>query len=196
MRHLLLDFGGVVIKTPFEMLHRVGSPPWFGPFDPAADDVWRRMQDGELSERDYWRLRASELYRDTNEPTRQLMATVFAPPGDQVVRPETLALVRRIGGAAVLTNDLAAFHDDIWLADMGLAGVFDPLVDLSHVGYLKPSPQSFSHALKSMGVTADEVVFVDDQPHNVAGAEAFGMAAVWFDVTDPAASIDRVTAVL
>ena len=34
MRRLLLDFGGVVIKTPFENRHRVGSPNWFGPFDP------------------------------------------------------------------------------------------------------------------------------------------------------------------
>ena len=37
---------------------------------------------------------------------------------------------------------------------------------------------------------------VDDQPGNVAGAEAVGMTAVWFDVTRPADSFTAVLATL
>lgn len=192
MRRLLLDFGGVVIKTPFELRHRVGSPPWYGPFDPDADPLWQRMQKGEISEREYWHTRATELFPEADDPSREMMSRLFAPPGDEVVRPETRSLVDDIGEVGVLTNDLAAFHDDDWLASIGLEGRFEPLIDLSYVGYLKPQPEAFAHAIKELASPPEEVLFVDDQPHNVAGAEAFGLAAVWFDVTDPAGSVARI----
>lgn len=192
MVRLLLDFGGVVIKTPFELLHRVGSPAWQGPFSPDADPLWRRMQDGEISERDYWYSRAIELFPSSDEPSREMMSKLFAPPGDEVVRPETRGLIDDIGDVGVLTNDLAAFHDDDWLASIGLEGRFQPLIDLSYVGYLKPQPEAFAHAIKELASPPEEVLFVDDQPHNVAGAEAFGLAAIWFDVTDPAGSVARI----
>ena len=192
MRRLLLDFGGVVIRTPFEVLHRVGSPPWTGPFDPASDPMWRDLQAGRLSEREYWRRRAAELYPEADDPSRELMGAVFAPPPEEVVRLETRRLVSELGGAAVLTNDLAHFHDDDWLAAMGLTDVFHPLIDLSHVGYLKPRPEAFAHALTVMEADPAEVVFVDDQPYNIEGARRHGLEAVWFDVTDPVGSVERV----
>ncbi|MGD9957681.1 MAG: HAD family phosphatase, partial [Candidatus Nanopelagicales bacterium] len=52
MTALVLDFGGPVLRTPFELLRggeaRVGlsegSLAWTGPFDPDADADWRLMQ--------------------------------------------------------------------------------------------------------------------------------------------------------
>lgn len=196
MRRLLLDFGGVVIRTPFEMLHRVGSPQWSGPFDHDADPLWRRMQEGTISERDYWHTRATELCPDSEDPSREMMTRLFAPPRGEVVRSETRLLVAEVGDVAVLTNDLAAFHDEDWLVSMGLDGLFDPIIDLSYVGYLKPRPEAFAHALKELGSAPESILFVDDQPHNVAGAQVFGLAAVWFDVTDPAGSVTRIRAAL
>lgn len=196
MRRLLLDFGGVVIKTPFEMLHRVGSPAWSGPFDSDADPLWRRMQEGTITERDYWHIRATELFSDSEDPSREMMSRLFAPPGEEVVRPHTRQLVADVGDVAVLTNDLAAFHDEDWLRSIGLTGLFDPLIDLSYVGYLKPRPEAFAHAVKELGSTPESILFVDDQPQNVAGAEAFGLRAIWFDVTDPAGSVTRIRSAL
>jgi len=43
-----------------------------------------------------------------------------------------------------------------------------------------------------MGLDPAGIVFVDDDPANVAGAVAAGMAGVHFDVTDPAGSFTRV----
>lgn len=66
---LVQDFGGVISKTLFET-HDLsetapGLPPatlsWKGPFDPASDELWQRMQAGEISERDYWFQRAEEV---------------------------------------------------------------------------------------------------------------------------------------
>lgn len=191
MRRLLLDFGGVVIRTPFEMLHRVGDPAWNGPFDPESDPLWSRSQAGEMSERAYWHQRSSEIFGEAEDPVRELMHRLFAPPAEEVVRPETTRLIELVEEAAVLTNDLSRFHSDGWLGDMGLNGVFDPLIDLSYLGFLKPDQQAFSHAVEVLGVAPEEIVFVDDQPQNIVGAELAGFVGVWFDVTDPAGSVTR-----
>jgi putative hydrolase of the HAD superfamily len=69
MKGLIFDFGGVISKTMFEThaLTEValGLPPdtlqWRGPFDPANDLLWQRMQTDEISERDYWLARSKEV---------------------------------------------------------------------------------------------------------------------------------------
>lgn len=196
MRRLLLDFGGVIIKTPFELLHRVGSRPWTGPFDPGSDPMWVDLQADVISEREYWHRRATEVFPDSDDPSRDLMAIVYGPPADEVVRPEVAGLLDEVDRPAVLTNDLTRFHSGQWLADMGFDRRFDPIIDLSFLGSLKPEPEAYAHALKELGAEPAEVVFVDDQPRNAAGADACGLVGVWFDVTDPAGSVDRVRAVL
>ncbi|MDH4118270.1 MAG: HAD-IA family hydrolase [Acidimicrobiia bacterium] len=191
MRRLLLDFGGVVIKTPFELLHRIGSPGWTGPFDPTGDDLWREMQTGGITERHYWHTRASQAFPEDEDPVTVLMDRLFAPPSDEVVRPQIRTLIDETA-PAVLTNDLARFHPPEWLERMELAGSFEPLIDLSFTGFLKPSEDAYRHALEVLGSPADEVVFVDDQPLNITGATRFGLRTVWFDVTDPGGSVSRI----
>lgn len=47
------------------------------------------------------------------------------------------------------------------------------------VGYLKPDPSIFQHALEALDTTAEETVFVGDNPvADIAGAQAAGMRAV------------------
>ena len=63
---LMLDFGGVILKTPFE-LHRIvenkinipeGTLNWYGPFDAKSDRLWQKMQADKITEQDYWRERS------------------------------------------------------------------------------------------------------------------------------------------
>jgi HAD superfamily hydrolase (TIGR01509 family) len=79
---------------------------------------------------------------------------------------------------------------------MDAHNLFDPLIDLSHTGFLKPAPEAFARALEILDELPSRVVFVDDQPHNVAGAREMGLVGVWFDVTDPAGSVRRVEAAI
>lgn len=188
---LLLDFGGVVIKTPFELLDGVGSPPWFGPFDPESDELWQRMQSGSITERQYWELRSRELFDDA-DPVATLMRTVFDRPEYEVVRPEIVHLLDHVARPAALTNDLARFHDAEWIARMPIVGRFEPLIDLSFEGVLKPAPEAFLLACERLRLDPEDVLFVDDQPGNVAGARSVGMKTVWFDVTDPGSSTREI----
>ena len=210
MTALVLDFGGPVLKTPFELLRggeqRVGLAPgtlaWSGPFDPESDDLWRSMQAGEITERRYWQLRVDEFAAVTGrEATFQgLMEVLFDADEDDLLRPLARPLVQDAKAAghavAVCTNDMAAFHDAAWIAHMTILEQMDVIVDGSIEHVLKPDPRIFSLLTDRLGVEATDCVFVDDQPGNVDGARAVGMSALWFDVTDPERSYSQVRAAL
>jgi putative hydrolase of the HAD superfamily len=205
MKAVVLDFGGPVLVTPFERLPAlerslgvpVGTFGWRGPFDPAADPLWRAMQAGELSERAYWASRAAEVAAVTGTGgVPAMMARLFDGPEEELVRPQARALVAEARAAgletAVLTNDLYDFHDQAWIDRMRVLAEVGCVVDTSRHGTRKPEPAAYRLVLDRLGVAADQAVFVDDQPANAAGAEDAGMTAVWFDVTRPEHSYDEV----
>lgn len=193
---VLFDFGGVVIKTPFELL----DTEWRGPFDPERDPLWQAAVSEEITEREYWHRRASELHPDAEDPTFAFMRQLYDTDEERIVRPEIVALLdeldRRGIRTAGLTNDLAAFHPPEWIERMTVIRRFDPLVDLSHAGFLKPAPTAFEYALKQLDVPPEKVLFFDDQPQNVEGAEEFGIAAVRCNPTDVNGSISRLWAAM
>ena len=205
MKAVVLDFGGPVLVTPFErvaaMERSLGVPAgtfsWRGPFDPAADPLWRAMQAGELGERDYWAARAAEVAAVSGtDGVPAMMARLFDGPEAELVRPQARDLVaaaRRRGlETAVLTNDLYDFHDQAWIDGIRVLAEVGCVVDASRHGTRKPEPAAYRLVLDRLGVAPDQAVFVDDQPANAAGAAAAGMAAVWFDVTRPDDSYRKV----
>jgi putative hydrolase of the HAD superfamily len=192
---VLFDFGGVVLRTPFELFP--DEVTFRGPFDPANDDLWRESIDGRISERDYWHRRAAEFHPEAEDPTYTLMRQLYETDEHRLVRPELLSLLDELQAAglrtAVLTNDLHAFHGDAWVERITVLRRFEVVIDLSHIGFLKPAPEAYEHALKVLELPAGEVLFVDDQPLNVEGAHALGIPALRFDPTDVRGSVAAVT---
>ena len=202
-RHALFDFGGPLLLTPFELIDRaersLGVAPGSlgrGPFDPDGDPRWKAWQAEEITEREYWQEKAAPFGLDIPG----LMRHFFEPSGNHLVRAETWALVDEVRAAGkqagVLTNDLSAFHGPEWREPIMVLAQVHPLVDLSLTGHLKPHPKAYEAAIEAMGVPPDEIAFLDDQPNNVDGARRAGIAAVWFDPTDPTGSIARFRAAL
>jgi putative hydrolase of the HAD superfamily len=203
VRQLLFDFGGPMLLSPFELAEQAAAsmhvdPSAFGrgPFDRAADEAWMARERGEITERDYWTQEAARFGLDIVG----YMHHFYDPPGDHLVRPGAEALLddavaagRRVG---LLTNDLTAFHGPGWHDEVHVLKKFDPLIDLSSTGYLKPSPRAYEVAIDAMGVPAEDIVFLDDHHDNVDGAAAAGMVAIWFDLTDPLGSLARTRAAL
>lgn len=185
-----------MIRTPFEL----NDYPWQGPFDPTSDDLWLQSQRGQITEREYWQRRTASLYPDDADPTFTFMRTLYEQPEGAIVRPEVVGLIDDLRAGqvrvAALSNDLAAFHPPEWIRRMTIMARFDPLIDLSHTGVLKPEPAAFRYALDQLGVDGTEVVLLDDQVPNVEGAREAGLGAVWFDVTDVPGSVTRMRAEL
>jgi putative hydrolase of the HAD superfamily len=85
----------------------------------------------------------------------------------------------------ILTNDLTAFHDQRWLDRMTILREFDHMVDGRSDGVLKPDARAYTLMAERMGVEPADCVFIDDQPGNLAGAEAVGMRTVHLDPVNP-----------
>lgn len=60
---------------------------------------------------------------------------------------------------------------------------FDVTVISGVIGINKPDHRIFNHALKQMQLEAAQVLFLDDLPHNVAGAKEAGLHALLFSDT-------------
>lgn len=203
---LLLDFGGVCLLNPIELHAHTedvlgllpGTLDWFGPIDPSTDELWRTLSAGEMTEREYWATRAAQVGEIAGRPldTRAYMRLVYDPPTPDMVRSQATEIVERAltsgYGVSVLTNDLKAFHGPDWARQIPFLSLVDHLVDCSDTGVLKPDPQAFHQAADQVGASLDRMLFVDDQPVNVAGAEAVGLESIYFDIANPAASWKQV----
>ncbi|MER8630280.1 HAD-IA family hydrolase [Mesorhizobium opportunistum] len=200
---LVLDFGGVVTRTLFEthalteqaLGLKPGTLQWRGPFDPASDPLWRAMQADEISERDYWRARTSEVGQLVGEDWQAMETFVQRARGaepEKVVRPEADSAIRAVHAAgfrlAILSNELDLFYGAGFRQKLPLLGLFDVIVDATHTGILKPDPRAYAFVTEALGLPAGACVFVDDQQRNIDGAGAAGMRTVHFDVARPAFS--------
>ncbi len=207
---LLLDFGNVIARSFFETrgaLERLlnlpeGALDWAGPFDPRSDQLWQQVLAGTLSERSYWGRRAQEVGRLLGQDwtIREFCVKHNELRQEVTLRPEMLSLIadaKRAGFRfGILTNELELFHGKRWLTAMPFADQVDSVVDATHTNILKPDPRAYELALKALGLTAHEVVFIDDQRANVTGGEAAGIRSLYLDITNPTACIAEARGLL
>lgn len=207
---LVLDFGGPVLLTPFELVSDEPGTPAYellhlrGPLATAEqpDPVWQEVQAGRITERAYWAARAEQWHESGgHEPDiRAMIAHLYDPPRPELVREQARTLVRDAHAAGlrvgILTNDLRAFHSDDWIEKIEIVGDVDVVVDGSVEGHLKPAPRLYELLSERLGVSYADMVFLDDQAVNIRGAEALGITSVWFDVADPDRSFAEVRKLL
>jgi putative hydrolase of the HAD superfamily len=207
---LVLDFGGPVLLTPFELVADGPGTPAYGllhlrgPLATAGqpDPVWEDLQAGRITERAYWDARAEQWHESGgDEPDiRAMIAHLYEPPRPELVREQARALVRDARAAGlpvgILTNDLRAFHTEDWIERIEIVGDVDVVVDGSVEGHLKPAPRLYELLSERLGVSYGDMVFLDDQRTNIRGAEALGIPSVWFDVADPDTSYAEVRKLL
>jgi len=202
-RGLLLDFGSVIQKSFFEtrlefekLLNLpAGTMAWAGPFNPASDALWQQVVTGEFSERDYWYQRAREVGKLVGQDwgIQDFCMKHSELPPAVILRPQVLALIADVKKAGlkfgILSNELELFHGQGWLASMPFAEQVDGVVDATHTLILKPDPRAYDLALDALKLDADEVIFIDDQPRNVAGGTAAGIRSLHLDITNHHACI-------
>lgn len=209
---LLLDFGAVISRTIFEThehTERVlglvpGSLDWLGPIDPTTDPLWTDMMENRITERNYWEMRAREVGELVGEcgwvPSVLLRGARKEMTADDITRPEAVALVRaaRTAGntVGILSNELELFFGKNWRKELPIFELMDGVVDASDGGPMKPAPEAYARGLEAFNAQAEDAVFVDDQPRNVAGAEEVGVTAIQFDVADPEGSFRRAAEAL
>jgi putative hydrolase of the HAD superfamily len=208
-RALLLDFGSVVSVSVFER-HRdtekiLGLAPdsldWHGALDPQSDPLWRRMQRDELSEREYWAIRAREVGNAVGEAdwdVQRFLSRIRQADPDAVVRADMHRLIeaaRRAGiRLGILSNELELFYGAEFIQKMHIIEAFDIVVDASTTEILKPDPRAYALAIDALKLPAQEILFVDDQLRNIVGAVKAGLQTQYFDLRDVKGNLEAIAA--
>jgi putative hydrolase of the HAD superfamily len=208
-RALLLDFGSVISVSAFERHRQTerilnlapGSLTWLGPIDPDSDALWTAMQRDEITERDYWATRArelGELLGETGWDMATMLARLRQPDPNSVVRPQMQRLIYAARDAGIkvgiLSNEFELFYGTDMRDQIDVLRVMDVIVDATHTQILKPDPRAYALALEALHCAAPEVLFVDDQFRNIAGAIRAGMQAQYFDLRDVPGNVAAVAA--
>jgi putative hydrolase of the HAD superfamily len=199
---LLLDFGGVISVTLFER-HALsekalglpsGTLTWRGPFDPLGDRLWAEMIADRITEREYWARRAAEVGQFFGEhwDMLTLIRRTCGPNANCHIRSEAVQTIRRAKAAGrrvgILSNELELFYGKETLERLDILKKIDSVVDATHTHILKPDPRAYALGCEALGLSPEEIVFVDDQLRNVDGARRAQLDAVQFDVTRPGSS--------
>jgi putative hydrolase of the HAD superfamily len=90
---------------------------------------------------------------------------------------EVVALVRAAGTACYLATNQDAYRAACMRKKAPYGDVLDGAYYSCDIGAAKPSAAFFEHIVTDLGHAADQLLFIDDQPVNVAGARSAGLAA-------------------
>jgi putative hydrolase of the HAD superfamily len=202
---IVFDFGGVLITPITNQLADVAS--WhgvpmltmldvlMGPRETSTQDhPWHRAERGEMPTDAMqhavvpWADTAGISLRG-DEYDRLLRGDFFVV--DAMV--EHIARLRACGHrTGLLTNSFREFRP--LLESRIDFGLFDVIVDSSEVGYRKPEPEIYALTTVLMGVSAAEIVYLDDFLANIEGARLAGWSTI--HVTDPIVAIADLDQVL
>lgn len=138
----------------------------------AVDWIAAGMADHALTLDEAALLEAAKMY------ALALRVGIGAAPG----AVETLATLRERGTRIGLISN-TVWPAELHLEDLEELGILPYLEHLTfsgELGFWKPNPQIFQHALNALGVAPEQAVFVGDSPReDVRGAQGVGMRAVW-----------------
>ena len=192
-RALVLDIGGVVLRNARELVRARAArdtsvaSAYVRREDVAGpdDERWQAMLRHEVTEREYWADRARKLGRALGHhdwSTRELIDWLYHDPDADFLNEEVVELMTDTRAAGLplvaLTNDLVDFHGQEWADAQDWLKHFDEVVDGSLTGVLKPDPAAYRLAIAATGVPAEDIVYLDDMPVNVAGGLAVGLQAI------------------
>ena len=188
LRGLLWDLGGVLLRTE-DPGPRQRLAARFGLTRAQLEDLvfnsptGLAAQRGDMPARDHLAAVAAQLGLDAaawREFWRQFWA------GDRVDAHLVAWLEARKPRYRLGLLSNAWDTTRAWLARQPrLAALWDVVVISAEVGKMKPDPAIYRHALAQMDLPPEAVLFVDDNPANVAAARALGLTAIRF--TDSAA---------
>ncbi|MFT3764127.1 MAG: HAD-IA family hydrolase [Minicystis sp.] len=112
------------------------------------------------------------------------------------LRADVLAFVGDVAArapVALLTNNGPLLKEALPELLPEVSALFGPRLHASYeLGARKPDPPVYTRLVARYGVPPESAILVDDQPANVAGAEAAGLAAVLFrDLAQVRAAVER-----
>lgn len=182
-RAVLFDFGGVIAREGFlDAMTRQALAQGLDPQAVIAAAVDAMYGSGYLTntagEHVFWDIfEALSGFRGDRAAMRAAILDGCVP------RQEMLALATALAVEGVVPAILSDHTD--WLDELerrhGFFMHYEYVFNSFHTGSTKRQPTSFAHALKTLGISPGEALFVDDARRNVALARELGIRAILFE---------------
>lgn len=173
IRAVVFDFFGVVYSDEHNEWLSASGFQRTGEFAQASNPA----DTGQVT-RDQFFARLSEL---GHQPVDTIKAK-FA--SSSVINSSVIRLVldlKNTGYTIGMLSNSNAEHLRELLEKNQIIGLFDSLTVSGEVGVAKPDQAIFKMMLTKLGLSADEVLFIDDNPSNTVAAESFGIKSIKFE---------------
>ena len=139
---------------------------------------------GEITDEE-WRANVGRILK-TRFPGRDVEGALeFWSGRTGELVPEVLELVRECKSrlpVALMTNATSKLNQD--LESLGIADLFDHVINASEVGSVKPESEIYLYALKLVGIEPHEAFFTDDMRENVEVAAQLGYVGHVFETPE------------
>jgi putative hydrolase of the HAD superfamily len=190
-RVVVFDYGEVISRSPSETdraeLVRIAGIPG----EPFWERYWAHrdaLDRGDLSVTDYWRTIADEVDAAWGPGVvQQLWAADFRSWIS--VEPRTVELLAQMhaGGTrlALLSNAGFDFSDPFRFSPMGQ--YFERIFVSAEMNALKPEPAIYLEVAAELGITPQQMVFIDNKSVNTDAAAALGVTVHHFTGVEPLA---------
>lgn len=183
IRAVILDFGEVISQPPDPAAIATMAELFNLPearFRQLYSSQRHEYDRGDLNADQYWseiaRAGGVELVDGQVERLRETDVAMWSR-----LNPGMLRWVEQLRAAGIKTAVLSNMHDDMVQKirnDTTWAKNFDCLTLSSAIRLAKPDADIFHHCLKSLAVTPEEVLFVDDREVNVRAARSLGIRGI------------------
>lgn len=193
-RGVVLDLGSVLVRVDIDDFEQLAGSVGasldelvvvlVGDYADDNDHPFHRAERGEIT--------LAAAIEDIETLARQRGFSI-GPIRQQLLQPtveinrellDEVARLREQGWrTGVITNSVLEYSEII-AALLPWDDLFDIVVDSSQVGIRKPDHRIFARALELLDLEPEHVVFIDDQPGNVAAAAQLGMRTIRADRFD------------
>jgi HAD superfamily hydrolase (TIGR01509 family) len=101
---------------------------------------------------------------------------------------ETLAHLKKTGYLLAIVSDTSQpIHIKLnWFESGGFGHVWDSIISSHEIGVEKPDPRIYAAALKQLGLSPQQAIFVGHSPEELEGAHAIGMKTIAFNYGETA----------
>lgn len=173
------SWSGKPFELPYEKMMRLftlaaeGRKPWY-----------RNLEDEKAFFRRYYRhLLIGEGVEENVEEKAELLFRELWCNNDRLLFPETEEVLEYFHGRGYKMGVISDTSPSLEysLRQLGIAKYFSSFTASSLAGAGKPSPVIFRAALDSLGVTAEESIYVDDYAPEADGARALGFTSFLID---------------
>lgn len=183
-RVVVFDYGEVISHSPSErdradLLSVAGVPDeqFWPPYWAHRDG----LDQGTTSIRDYWRLVAADLGVVWSEATiHGLWVADFT--GWLSVNPAAFEVIADLhdGGTRVAMLSNAGFDFASPFRFSPMARYFERIFISAELSTIKPNADIYLEVARELGITPQQMVFIDNKQVNVDGAEALGITGHHF----------------